>query len=44
MRIFLSGFPVAGIGLAMILLWRFALTKEESYAIRQRLEERRGKV
>jgi GPH family glycoside/pentoside/hexuronide:cation symporter len=44
MRIFLSMVPVAGIGLAMILLWRFSLTKEKAQEIRALLEERRGRV
>jgi Na+/melibiose symporter-like transporter len=44
MRVFLSVVPVAGIGLAMVLLWRFALTKEQAGEIRTRLEARRGRV
>jgi GPH family glycoside/pentoside/hexuronide:cation symporter len=44
MRLFLSIVPVAGIGLAMVLLWRFTLTKEQAREIRTQLEARRGKI
>jgi len=44
LRVFLSVFPIVGIGLAMLLLLGFTLTKQQAGEIRTVLEIRRGKI
>jgi glycoside/pentoside/hexuronide:cation symporter, GPH family len=44
MRLALAVIPIAGIGLALLTIWTYPLTKRRMLEIRQQLEARRGTV